>query len=67
VISADPCAVYRIWQELKDIGTTAIEDEGRVYGGGLRKIEPKELAKVACAGLADICRPHEVLLPLKTA
>jgi hypothetical protein len=67
VISADPCAVYRIWQELKDIGASAIEDEGRVYGGGLRKIEPKELAKVACAGLADICRPHEVLLPLKTA
>ena len=33
----------------------AIEEEGRVYGGGLKKIEPKELAKVSCANFIDLC------------
>lgn len=54
-ISNDPDIAFRIWKELKTIGADEIEDEGRVYGGGLKKIEPKELAKVACDGLRLIC------------
>lgn len=55
VIDNDPDVVYQIWEELKAIGADEIEDEGRVYGGGLKKIEPKELAKVACDGLRTVC------------
>ena len=55
VIANNPDVVYQIWEELKTIGADEIEDEGRVYGGGLKKIEPKELAKVACDGLRTVC------------
>ena len=54
-ISNDPELIYQIWEILKTIGSDEIEDEGRVYGGGLKKIEPKELAKVACVGLRTVC------------
>lgn len=54
-ISNDPDIVFQIWEELKTISGDEIEDEGRVYGGGLKKIEPKELAKVACDGLRAVC------------
>lgn len=50
-ISDNPNSVYKIWELLKDINKNAIEDEGRVYGGGLKKIEPRELAKVPCGDL----------------
>ncbi len=55
VISNNPGIVYQIWEELRTIGADEIADEGRVYGGGLKKIEPKELAKVACDGLRTVC------------
>lgn len=55
VINENPEIVYQIWEELKTIGAEQIEDEGRIYGGGLKKIEPKELAKVSCKGLQEIC------------
>lgn len=54
-ISANPNAVYRIWEVLKGISGNEIEEEGRVYGGGLKKIEPKELAKVPCDELTALC------------
>ena len=54
-ISNDPELIYQIWEILKTIGSDEIEDEGRIYGGGLKKIEPKELAKVACDGLRTVC------------
>lgn len=50
-----------IWEELKHIGKSAIEDEGRIYGGGLKKIEPRELAKVRCDGLKKFCSGYEEL------
>lgn len=55
VIANNPNVVYQIWERLKSIGADEIEDEGRVYGGGLKKIEPKELAKVVCDGLRTVC------------
>lgn len=54
-ISADPNLVYKIWEMLKSIRGNEIEEEGRVYGGGLKKIEPGELAKVPCVPLTDLC------------
>ncbi len=54
-ISAKPDSVYKIWELLKSISGTEIEEEGRVYGGGLKKIEPRELAKVPCCDLMKLC------------
>lgn len=54
-ISDDPNSVYRIWELLKSIHGHDIEEEGRVYGGGLKKIEPRELAKVPCGNLVKLC------------
>ena len=54
-ISVNPNSVYKIWEALKGISGNQIEEEGRVYGGGLKKIEPKELAKVPCDNLAGLC------------
>ena len=36
-----------IWQALNDIPSDELKAAGRVYGGGLYKIEPKELASVS--------------------
>jgi adenine-specific DNA-methyltransferase len=54
-ISENPHSVYKIWEMLKSIRKNEIEEEGCVYGGGLKKIEPKELAKVSCGDLVDLC------------
>lgn len=54
-ISDNPDSVYRIWDLLKSISGNEIEEEGRVYGGGLKKIEPRELAKVPCENLIQLC------------
>lgn len=54
-ISNNPDIVFQIWKELKTIAVNEIEDEARVYGGDLKKIEPKELAKVSCKGLFESC------------
>lgn len=43
-----------VWKALKQISTLDFSDEQRVYGGGLKKIEPKELAKVKCRDLGSL-------------
>lgn len=45
-IEKEPGLVDRLWQQLNAIEPEALMGEGRVYGGGLYKLEPKELAKV---------------------
>lgn len=55
IISTNPSSIYKIWEMLKSISGNLIEEEGRVYGGGLKKIEPKELAKVPCGDLINVC------------
>ena len=42
-ISDNPQIIDEMCGYLNDIATETIEEEGRVYGGGLKKIEPKEL------------------------
>ncbi|MBK5290084.1 MAG: Eco57I restriction-modification methylase domain-containing protein [Acidobacteriia bacterium] len=45
-IKRDPSLIRRIWQILNEITPAQLLSEGRVYGGGLHKLEPKELANV---------------------
>jgi hypothetical protein len=40
-----------VYEHLRCIGTAQLLSEGRVYGGGLHKMEPKELARVPAAAL----------------
>ena len=49
----------QLWRFLNDICPESILDEGRVYGGGLHKLEPKELGNVPASAIADLL-PEEV-------
>jgi hypothetical protein len=53
-LKEQPSIITEIWKCLNSISTDSIEGEGRVYGGGLKKIEPKELGKVKCAQLQSL-------------
>ncbi len=49
----DPQAARRIWTHLNRIHMDTLLDEGRVYGGGLYKMEPRELANIPADDLSD--------------
>lgn len=48
-----PGVMNRIWEELNSIPDELISKEGRVYGGGLHKIEPRELMNIPVPGIAS--------------
>lgn len=50
-LKKSPHLLESIWDYLNNISVDSLESEGRVYGGGLKKIEPKELGEVPCPGL----------------
>lgn len=43
-----------VWEALRSISSEELMEHGRSYGGGLYKLEPKELASVPCPQLASI-------------
>jgi hypothetical protein len=45
-LEANPQLATVIWQALNTISQDSLIGEGRVYGGGLHKMEPRELANV---------------------
>jgi hypothetical protein len=47
-------ALRPIWQALNAMGAKTLLAEGRCYGGGLRKMEPGEFAKVPADTLARV-------------
>lgn len=49
-----PAILSDIWNILCNINDDDLEREGRVYGGGLKKIEPKELSQVKCPDLVKL-------------
>ena len=52
-LGKDPSLIRRIWQLLNRIPAETLLGEGRVYGGGLHKLEPRELANVPVQEIAD--------------
>jgi hypothetical protein len=53
-IMQKPDIIHKIWSIVSSITAHDFEKEGRIYGGGLRKIEPKELSNVRCPLLAGL-------------
>jgi hypothetical protein len=53
-IGGDPARTQRVWQALKAIGSSAMMAAGRVYGGGLYKLEPRELGAMPAPALASL-------------
>jgi hypothetical protein len=53
-IGGDPAQARKVWQALKAIGTEAMIAGGRVYGGGMHKLEPRELASIPAPGIAAL-------------
>jgi adenine-specific DNA-methyltransferase len=45
-LTHQPDLLRQIWSHLNDLDPASLLGEGRVYGGGLHKMEPKELANV---------------------
>ena len=50
----DENVLEEIWHELNAIPTETLSRNGRFYGGGLRKMEPKELMQTPAKGIADL-------------
>lgn len=53
-MARDGTLMRRVWQVLNALSPDALLGEGRVYGGGLHKLEPKELANVDATAIADL-------------
>ncbi|OGR23408.1 MAG: restriction endonuclease subunit M [Desulfuromonadaceae bacterium GWB2_53_15] len=53
-LARDPGLTRLVWQVLNAITPEQLLDEGRVYGGGLHKLEPKELANVDASAIAEL-------------
>lgn len=69
MMGQDPNLIRQIWQILNQMPTESILGEGRVYGGGLHKLEPKELGNVDASLLLEVLpdlldRDLTVQLPL---
>jgi adenine-specific DNA-methyltransferase len=48
-----------LWRELRAIRPEALSGAGRVYGGGMHKLEPGELAAVPVPGVAKLLREFD--------
>lgn len=50
----NPKLIEAVWQALNKIPSNTLTGEGRVYGGGLYKIEPNELANAPADDLLTL-------------
>lgn len=51
LLQAQPALLDHVWEGLQDLTPETLLGEGRVYGGGLYKLEPKELANAPADAL----------------
>ena len=53
-LNGRPDILRGIWEQLNNICPEYLISEGRIYGGGLHKMEPKELAKVSAGKISAL-------------
>lgn len=53
VLTREPSALEKVWRVLQDLTPVQLMSEGRVYGGGLYKLEPRELLNVSADAIAS--------------
>jgi hypothetical protein len=51
ILKERPDLIQLVWQGLRNISSEMLMNEGRVYGGGLHKVEPKELSNVSARSI----------------
>lgn len=61
VLTSDPGLLKKVWKALLDIPGETLIEHGRVYGGGLYKIEPRELGNVPAAKVVEVLRSETKL------
>jgi hypothetical protein len=54
VMKERPALLRTVWQALNHISMSTLTGEGRVYGGGLHKLEPKELGNVPAENILAV-------------
>ena len=62
-LDEDPTLKKRLWKFLNEIHPQAMLDEGRVYGGGLHKLEPRELSNVPVSTFEELLPASARLQP----
>ena len=50
----NPNSLQTVWQALCQIQANMLTGEGRIYGGGLYKLEPKELGNVPAQTILEL-------------
>lgn len=53
-IEKDDALLREIWEILNQMPSESLIGEGRVYGGGLHKLEPRELANVDASPISEL-------------
>lgn len=64
-LGRDPGLLRKVWKALNDVSPGVLLGEGRVYGGGLHKLEPRELSNVPAAFVTDLLPRGTVALRTK--
>ncbi len=57
-LKKQPDLEERVFEALQRITPAQFVSEGRVYGGGLHKVEPKELAQIPAVAVLDCIKAH---------
>ncbi|WP_407890589.1 hypothetical protein [Scytonema sp. NUACC26] len=61
VLSKKPELFKKVWLALNEIKSEVLMGEGRVYGGGLHKLEPKELGLAPANQIFEVLSQHQVM------
>ena len=54
LIEKHPNLAEKVWEGLNGISSESLVNEGRVYGGGLHKMEPRELANASAESVLQL-------------